>query len=356
MKILDRYVARELLVPLVVGFVGFELLMLGNVLYLNWQLIRDAGANWIVVARLLALRAPEVAVYGIPFAMLLAVSWAVSRLARDSEFTALRAGGASVRRILVPIMAVAVLVSGIAYLNAERAVPWATHAAENIVRRMILRQPAPTFRQDIFFRVPPNYYVYIQRLDPKTKTFYNVLVYELTPQGYPMLTAARSGNWKGEILYLQHGVRHKLRPDGSWEYEARFVRGTINLRQVLADFWTEQKTPREMTAQELSRYIGVFAHSGVDVRSLEIEYHFKFSLPLAPLVFALLAAPLALRYSRGGGMMGLAVTFVLAFLYQVLMSWSRLLGEQGVLPAVVSAWSQNLIFGAIGVILIARQE
>jgi len=356
MKILDRYVARELIGPLVVGFVGFELLMLGNVLYLNWRLIRDAGADWNVVARLLALRAPEVAVYGIPFAMLLAVSWAVSRLARDSEFTALRAGGASVRRILVPIMAVAVVVSGVAYVNAERAVPWATHAAENIVRRMILRQPAPTFRQDIFFRVPPNYYVYIQRLDPKTKTFYNVLVYELTPQGYPMLTAARSGYWKGEILYLRKGVRHKLRPNGSWEYEARFNRATINLRQVLADFWTEQKTPREMTAQELSKYIGVFAHSGVDVRSLEIEYHFKFALPLAPLVFALLAAPLALRYSRGGGMMGLAVTFVLAFLYQVLMSWSRLLGEQGVLPAVVSAWSQNIIFGAIGVFLIVRQE
>jgi lipopolysaccharide export system permease protein len=356
MKILDRYVAKELLAPLVVGFVGFELLMLGNVLYLNWRLIRDAGAEWNVVARLLALRAPEVAVYGIPFAMLLAVSWAVSRLARDSEFTALRAGGASVRRILVPIMAVAVVVSGFAYLNAERAVPWATHAAENIVRRMILRQPTPMFRQDIFFRVPPNYYVYIQRLDPKTKTFYNVLVYELTGQGYPTLTAARSGYWKGEILYLRSGVRHKLRPNGSWEYEARFGRATINLRQAMADFWTEQKTPREMTAEELSKYIGVFAHSGVDVRSLEIEYHFKFALPFAPLVFALLAAPLALRYSRGAGMMGLAVTFVLAFLYQVLMSWSRLLGEQGVLPAAVSAWSQNIIFGAIGVFLIARQE
>jgi len=356
MKLLDRYVARELLTPFFVGLVGFELLMLGNVLYLYWRLIHDAGATWPVVARLLALRAPEVGVYGIPFSMLLAASWAVSRLARDSEFTALRAGGASVRRILVPIMAVAAVVSGLAYLNAERAVPWATHAAENIVRRWVLRQPAPFFQQDVFFRVPPNYYVYIHRLEPKTRHFYDLLVYELTGQGYPLLTAARSGYWKGEILYLRDGVRHKLRPDGSWEYEARFGRATINLRQVVADFWTAQKTPREMTAAELSRYIGVFSRSGVDVRSLELEYHFKFALPLAPLVFALLAAPLALRYSRGGSMMGLAVAFVLAFLYQVLMSWSRLLGESGALPAVAAAWSQNFIFGAAGVLLIAKQE
>lgn len=356
MKILDRYVARELLAPLLVGVVGFELLMLGNVLYLHWRLIHDAAASWHLVARLLALRVPEVAVYGIPFAMLLATSWAVSRLARDSEMTALRAGGASVRRIFVPIMAIAVVVSGLAYLNAERAVPWATHAAENIVRRMVLRQPAPFFRQDIFFRVPPNYYVYIKRLEPKTRHFYGVLIYELTGRGYPLLTVAQAGYWQGEILYLRNGVRHKLAPDGSWEYEARFGRATINLHQVMADFWTEQKTPREMTAEELSRYISIFARSGVDVRSLELEYHFKFALPLAPLVFALLAAPLALRYSRGGSLMGLAIAFVLAFLYQVLMSWTRILGESGWLPAVVAAWSQNVIFGAAGILLIFRQE
>jgi len=356
MKILDRYVARELLAPFVVGLVGFELLMLGNVLYLHWRLLRDAGAQWHVVARLLALRAPEVALYGIPFSMLLATSWAVSRLARDSELTALRAGGASVRRILIPIMAVAALVSGMAYLNAERAVPWATHAAENIVRSMVLRQPAPFFRQDVFFRVPPNYYVYLHRLDPKTKHFYDILVYELTGQGYPLLTVAESGYWREEILYLRDGVRHKLRPDGTWEYEARFGRATINLRQAVADFWTEQKTPREMTAEELAEYIGVFARSGVDVRNLRLEYHFKLALPLAPLVFALLAAPLALRLGRGGSMMGLLVTFVLAFLYQVLMSWSRLVGESGAVPPALAAWSQNIVFGAAGIFLIAKQE
>ena len=356
MKTFDRYVARELLAPLVVGLVGFELLMLGNVLYLYWRVIHDAGATWPVVARLLILRAPEVGVYGIPFSMLLAASWAVSRLARDGEFTALRAAGASVRRILAPVMAVAVVVSGLAYLNAERAVPWATHAAENIVRRWVLRQPTPIFQQDVFFRVPPNYYVYIGRLEPKSKRFYDLHVYELTGRGYPLMTVAHSGYWSGEILYLRDGVRHKLRPDGSWEYEARFGRATINLRQVMADFYTAQKTPREMTAAELSRYIGVFSRSGVNVRGLELEYHFKFALPLAPLVFALLAAPLALRYSRGGGMMGLAVTFVLAFLYQVLMSWSRVLGESGSLPAVVAAWSQNAIFGAAGIWLIIKQD
>ncbi len=356
MKLLDRYVARELLAPFIVGVVGFELLMLGNVLYLNWRLIHDAGAHWQLVARLLALRAPEVAVYGIPFAMLVATSWAVTRLVRDGEVAALRAGGASVRRILAPIMLVAAAASGLAYLNAERAVPWATHAAENIVRRLVLRQPAPFLRQDVFLRVPPNYYVYIQRLDPHTRRFYNLLLYELTGQGYPLLTVARTGYWQGEVLHLRDGWRHKLRSDGAWEYEARFRRASINLREVLADIWTEQKTPREMTAQELGRYIGVFARSGVDVRGLRLEYHFRFALPFAPLVFALLAAPLALRFARGAGMMGLLVTFVLAFIYQVLMSWSRLWGESGTLPAALAAWSQNIIFGAAGVYLIAKQE
>ena len=72
------------------------------------------------------------------------------------------------------------------------------------------------------------------------------------------------------------------------------------------------------------------------------------------LIVAMLAAPLAIKFSRAGSFVGLLLAFVLAFLYQVLMAWSRVLGQAGYVPPVMAAWSQNVIFGGLGILLLWR--
>jgi len=111
-----------------------------------------------------------------------------------------------------------------------------------------------------------------------------------------------------------------------------------------------------MSARELGQQIATFNKSGIDVRGMKLDYHFKFSLPFACLIVAVLAAPLAIKFSRAGGFMGLLLAFILAFLYQVLMAWSRVLGQAGFLPPVMAAWSQNFIFAGLGILLLWREE
>jgi LPS export ABC transporter permease LptF len=355
-KILDRYLAREMLVPLLVGLTGFCLLMLGNVLYLHWQLLRQAGASTGLAFRLLCLRAPEVASWGLPFAALLATCWALNRLGRESELIAMRMAGVPVRRLALAPLLVGAAVSAAAFLNGEHLVPVANHRAEQIVRLYLLRSPMPLFRERTFVHVPPNLYLYVERLQPGTGHFWRIMVYEVPPAGYPVIHTAKSGYFTKGTLVLFDGVRHQFGPEGRWLFEARFRRAQVRVGQQFAAALAEQKTPREMTSKELSRYIALFARSGADVSSLRLEYQWKFALPLAPLVAVLLAAPLSVRFSRTGSLLGLLIAFLLAFAYQVLMAWSRLLGDSGALPGAVAAWSPNLVFAALGLALLFKQE
>lgn len=356
MRILDRYLARELAVPFLVALTGFQLLMLGNLLYLYLPLIHHMQIPPLTVLQILALRAPEVAGLGIPFAALFAAAWAVSRLARESEITAMRMGGNSVRRLFAPILVVGLAASGLAFTNSEYLAPAASHRAERIVRRALVREPSPFFQENTFLRVPPNMYVYVHRIEPTTRRFFDILVYEITGERYPVVTTAREGHWDRQVLVLRDGVRHKYREDGSFEREETFGEARINLAAALTALLPEQKTSREMSRRELARHIAIFRRSGLEVRGLELDYAFRFSLPLAALISMMLAAPLALRHGRGGGMSGLLIAFLLAFLYQVLMAWSRSLGEAGTLPPLLAAWSQNVLFAAAGLVLLARQE
>lgn len=356
MRVLDRYIARELVVPFGVALGGFLLMSLGNVLFLRWPDLAQAGATGPEVLRLLVLSAPQQAVLGLPFSILVATAWALNRLGHDSELVALRTCGVSMRRILAPTLAVGLLASGLAYLNAEHLAPWANHRGAAIVQRFLQRNPVPQMRANVFMRVPPDYTLYIGFVDGRTHELKNALIFEATPTGYPTITTAPRGQWRGDRLTLFDGARHEFDRNGLLKTEAHFASATVNLRQALDAWLLESKTFAEMTTGELRAALDRFSRGGGSVSDIAVAYHFRFSLPLASFIAVLLAAPLSVRFSRAHSVVGLLLAFVLAFAYSVLMSWSVMLAQTDRLPPLLAAWSPNAIFAGLGAAMLFRQD
>jgi lipopolysaccharide export system permease protein len=99
-----------------------------------------------------------------------------------------------------------------------------------------------------------------------------------------------------------------------------------------------------------------FSSGGLPTSAMEVEYHLRLSLPLSCLIFALVSAPLSLRFSRAGGFAGLLLSVVLGFLYYNTIFLGNILGANEVLPPALAGWMQDLLFGAVGVFLIATSE
>jgi lipopolysaccharide export system permease protein len=90
--------------------------------------------------------------------------------------------------------------------------------------------------------------------------------------------------------------------------------------------------------------------------NLAVEIHKKFALSFACLVFVLFGPPIALRVPRGGVGVTLGVSIVVFGLYYVCLMGGETLADRGQLPAWVAMWIANLIFTAVGLVMLARVE
>ena len=94
LRLLDRYVLKELLYPFVFGIAAFSSIFIAStMLFKITQYMTKYGAPLETVARLFMYNLPEVINYTFPMSMLLAALMAFGKLSGSSEITAMKAGG-----------------------------------------------------------------------------------------------------------------------------------------------------------------------------------------------------------------------------------------------------------------------
>jgi lipopolysaccharide export system permease protein len=90
------------------------------------------------------------------------------------------------------------------------------------------------------------------------------------------------------------------------------------------------------------------------MNSYGVEIHKKFALAVACFVFVLLGAPIALRFPRGGVGLTIGVSLFVFALYYVCLIAGESIAKRGMMPAVVSMWMANVIFGIIALWMLAK--
>jgi lipopolysaccharide export LptBFGC system permease protein LptF len=71
---------------------------------------------------------------------------------------------------------------------------------------------------------------------------------------------------------------------------------------------------------------------------------------------ALIALPFAFRVGRRGALYGIGIAMVLGIFYWMIFAIFTKFGEIGNLPALLSAWSANILFAIAAVYLFLHVE
>ncbi|MFN2637688.1 MAG: LptF/LptG family permease [Gemmatimonadaceae bacterium] len=125
------------------------------------------------------------------------------------------------------------------------------------------------------------------------------------------------------------------------------------------------------TVSSLDTSVPVTARTSIEVASLEslrirlmdsaqlmnsygVEIHKKFALAVACFVFVLLGAPIALRFPRGGVGLTIGVSLFVFALYYVCLIAGESIAKRGLMPAVVSMWMANVVFGLVALWMLAK--
>jgi LPS export ABC transporter permease LptF/LPS export ABC transporter permease LptG len=355
--LLDRYVSRKFL-----ALLGLVLAALAAVTYLvtffdglDEALRRGRSVGLLAVS--VWFRLPELLAFLLPVSVLAAALLSLGVLARTNEATAMKAGGVSVYRIVLPVVVLAAAASVMAFLVQERIVP-ASHAraeaAWNALNGLPARIPGLVDRHWVLARSGDRIYHY-DHCEPASSTLGRLSVLEIDPGRWALsrrLFVEKASFDGGELVYGDGWIRDFSGPGGP-----AFVRTSGGRLEAAGDrdaFFAPWREPLRMTYRDLRRYAREVRAMGFPAARLRAELAQKVALPFVSLIMALLAVPFGFRAGRQGTLVGIGLSVVLAMAYWGAFAIFRSLGAAGVLSPFLGAWGANLIFGSAGVVGLLR--
>ncbi len=379
MKLLDRSLLREMIVPFLIGQAAIVMMLIGSVLYNNATVLLMNQVPVAYVGKLILYFLPFLIHMTMPVAMAVGASLAVSRLGRDSEITVMRASGASLIRIFMPFFVVGLLASVGDFFFGELVVPLSVQRMEAVLAEIPNHLPKlQPLAGEWIVSNDKSYVIYVSTMIPKGSYI------EL--HGLEIVSGPKA-IYSGESAPLHCFANHGRYRDGHWILD----------HPVVFTYTTDGKKVSLMSPKTMDFYITVdpqafqsgfllqlpmwtmarssnrtFWQLGAEIKRNQkqhindiltvLDYHFKLSIPFSCLVMALCCPPLSLRFSRGGGFMGVLLSICLVFVYWNTMLLARILGTPGpdagvaLLSPVVAAWTQNVVFVLLGLYVLRKSE
>jgi len=359
MRILDKYIIKELLGPFIFGIASFSSVFIGTGTMLRIaQYVTQYGAPMTSVAKLFVYSLPSIMVLTFPMSMLLASLLAFGRLSGSSEITAMRSGGISFYRLAAPVFIIAFFVSIFAVMFAELVVPQANAAYSSVVRNEIIKNTAPKSQDHIVIKDLKEgaleRLTYARKFEESTSTMYAVASQEFENNRLVRIENAEKAVWQDNRWIMYNGIIHDLTTEGKIDRTMRFEEQNMPIDKPPSAVSREQKKPDEMTIKELKQHIKILQNEYVNSAIYEVQLQQRIATPMASFVFALIGTPLGLQPNRSSSSIGLGISIIIIFIYYIIMTITTALGEGGALPAVLAAWLPNIAGIVAGFLLVRR--
>ncbi len=230
-RILSRYLIREHLPPLWFGLATLTGLMLLNQIAKRIGDLVGKGLPWNVVADVFLLSLPFIIAMTLPMAVLVAVLYTYSQLAAENEITAMKAGGVSFARLLLPVLAGSAVVAVIAFLWSDQVLPRSNHTLRTLLVDIQRKKPSFSLREQVINDViPEQFFLRATRIDPATNRLKDVTIYDLEDADRRRIIMADSGLMaytpSGRDLYLtlMDGEIHEVKRTEPNQFNRTFFR------------------------------------------------------------------------------------------------------------------------------------
>jgi LPS export ABC transporter permease LptF/LPS export ABC transporter permease LptG len=358
MRILTRYILKEVFSHSLLGLLVFTFVIfirhLGHLLELVVRHNLPLGA----MGTLFILPVPGILVLTIPMAVLVGTLIGLSRMAADGEVIAARASGIGLPCFVRPVMMLALAGWAVALWMSLFLAPQAARQLDRMETGLKASQMPYEIQPRVFIEQIPNLLLYLEDVTGSRSTWRGVFIADTTQRDQLKVTLAESGVLVNEpsrsrfVLHLEQGTTHEFDPQHPEEYSIASFTGTetpIPIDQGGTGAAARHSPPFLNTTQ-----LWQLTHQPSERQAALVELHYRFALPVAALVLALVGIPLGLSTRKGGKSMGLMLTILLVFIYYILMAFGLSFAKQGRVPPVLGLWLANILFGLAGIMMLAH--
>lgn len=357
MKILDKYIIKKMLSTYL-----FTVLMLVTVIcVLDYTEKSDAFVKCNLSFEQVFMQyflnfIPYMANMLSPITIFIATVFVTSKMASHTEIIAMLNGGMSFRRLLWPFVMSSSIIAVVIFVFIGWIIPNANKKRIEFEVKYLKDQFYYNGR-NIHFKTAENTYVYLESYNNQMKTGYqftqekivnNLLVEKLKTTRITWDSTANKWLLDNYSVHTFDGIKETVSKGPSLKMD-------IGLKP--SDFESQYMLHETLTFDELDDYITLLKSRGVEnIEPYLIERYERYAYPFAIIILTLIGVILSSRKTREGVGLQVALGFLLAFAYIIMVIMSRSFGGKGSLDPMLAAWLPNIVFSTIGLVLYTRVQ
>ena len=380
MRILTRYILKEIASHALIGVALFTFIIFMRDLGKLLELIVRNSAPLPSVAEIFLFTLPATFIITLPMGVLVGILVGLSRLAADSEVTAIRASGMGVGMFVrsVAIFAIGAWLLGMA--NSIYVAPDAAIALDHLQDRLKASQASFEIQPRVFYEDFKNIVLYVQDAIPSKgqALWRGIFLADISDPASPKITLAQRGALLTDgpnklRFHLEDGTQQESVPKVKDQYSITTFDNTeiplalpgdetkphdllpvaeLGLRELLSNAARERQAAQTYYPWDM----GSYNYDLIKARYYEIEFHRRFALPFACLVLAMVGIPLGLSARKGGKSTGFVLTILLVVVYYFFSLLGVQMARQGRMSPWFGSWMGNIFFFVCGLILLWRVD
>lgn len=381
MRILTRYILKEVSSHALLGVLLFTFIIFMRDLGRLLELVVRNSAPLPSVAEIFLYTLPTTFMITLPMGVLVGILIGLSRLAADSEVTAIRASGMGAGMFLRVVSMFAIAAWLLGMWNSIYVAPRAARALTSLQDRLKSSQASFEIQPRVFYEEFKDHVLYVQDAVPSKgqSLWRGVFLADVSDPASPRITLAERGALLSESpakvrFHLEDGTQQELIPKAKDQYSITTFESTdlpVELPGTADRGVRDLEPVAELSLHGLlrnaarERAAGAFlvkidsvssSYDYLKARYYLIEFHRRFALPAACLVLALVGIPLGLSAHKGGRSAGFVLTIALVFIYYFFSLVGVSLARQGKFPPWLGVWAGNIFFLLCGLFLLWRVD
>ena len=353
-KILDQYIIRKFVTILFFTILAFIVIFVIIDLIENLDKFLSFDASFRQVFLYYIYYIPYIIILTLPVSMLLSSLFSIGSMAQHNEIIAMKTSSVSLYRILLPVLALAILISILSGFAGETLVPKSYRLRLDIYRYQIKKESRKIkgSRSHIAIQDGNNRQIFMQFYDTSKKRGHRINIIQIEENKLIERFDAHFMQWDQENNnWLLINTTRRVLTDTTEIINKIdtlvYARSNITPEDLL----DIEILPEEMNYSELNRFVDKMLSLGADARRWLVDLYMKISYPLANFIIVLFGAPMAARKRRSGPALGFALALLISFVYFLFLRTGQVLGHKGDLSPWLGAWIGNIVFG-IGAIII----
>lgn len=281
----------------------------------------------------------------------IAVIYFTSKMAAQSEISAILSSGISFNRMLVPYFISAAIIAIFTFVLGSYIIPPANETRLDFENEYIFSRYSNT-EKHIHRQIAPGVLIYMENYSATNDIGYKFSMEKFEDGRLKTKLLSDYIKWdttKNKWAIHNYTIRQIDGMDEKLQHGA-LIDTTLNMKPE--EFRTRQNVVETMNLTELNHFIDQQIERGVEsVEYYLIEKHKRIAAPFSVFILTLIGVSLSVRKTRGGIGAHIGIGILLSFSHILFMQVSHQFAISGSLTPMLAVWVPNILFLFIGIVL-----